>query len=165
MQARLKTFETKGVKFHFLLKTSHGGSVTLPRRIHRSGNVQPRAAAASGRRPGSAPQPLRASGNVPLKVTFLLRRSGHRRAERILWFQCFHIVCFHYGGVGRYGGGCPRRIRRNGSRGHFTVSPSGAVAVWRHLASSFLKYRNRDFDIKNTLVVLKLDIQISCCAF
>ena len=67
MQAWLKTFETEGVKLHFLLKTSHGGSATLSRRIRRSGNVQPRAAAFSGRRPGrrpgSAPQPLRASGN------------------------------------------------------------------------------------------------------
>ena len=52
----IKTFET----------TCYGGSATLPRRILCSGNVQSRAAAASGRRPESAPQPLRASGNVPL---------------------------------------------------------------------------------------------------
>ena len=49
-------FETKVVKFNFLLKTSLGGSAMLPRRIHRSGNVQPRAAAVSGRRLGSVPQ-------------------------------------------------------------------------------------------------------------
>ena len=66
MHAWLKPFESKGVKFHFLLKTSHGGSATLPRRIRCSGNVQPLAAAVSGRRPESAPQPFRASGNVPL---------------------------------------------------------------------------------------------------
>ena len=56
--------------------TSHGGSATVPRRIRRSGNVRPRAAAASGRRLRSAPQPLRASGNVPLsRVT--LYTAGH----------------------------------------------------------------------------------------
>ena len=54
------------ISWRYMLMTRHGGSATVPRRIRHGGNVQPRAAAVSGRRPGSAPQPLRASGNVPL---------------------------------------------------------------------------------------------------
>ena len=46
--------------------TIHSGSTTVQRRIRRSGNVQPRAAAVSGRHPGSAPQPPRASAYEPL---------------------------------------------------------------------------------------------------
>ena len=53
------------ISWRCMLMTSHGGSATVPRRIRRSGNVRPRAAAASGRRLRSAPQPLRANGNEP----------------------------------------------------------------------------------------------------
>ena len=38
-----------------------------------------------------------------IEATFPLTRSSHRSAERIFGLQCFHVVCFHYGGaeVGR----------------------------------------------------------------
>ena len=38
-----------------------------------------------------------------------------------------------------------------------------AVAVWRQLASTLLKYRSRYIDIKNTPIVLQFDRRISRC--
>ena len=79
---------------------------------------------------------------VPIKGTFPLTRSGYRSAERILGLQCFHVVCFHYGGAeaGR------RRVYAAGPQ-EWVLEPF-FVAVWRQLASSLLEYRSRDIDIK-----------------
>ena len=98
------------------------------------------------------------------KGTFPLMRSGRRWAERIFGFQCFHVVCFHYGGAVAVRRRASAADPQNGSWSHFSVPPCGAVAVWRQLASTLLKYRSRYIDIKNNSIARWFDRRISCCA-
>ena len=64
-------------------------------------------------------------------------------------------MCFHYGGAGSG--------TEVGVLGGYPGTGPGAVTVWRQLASSLLKYRSPDIDIKNIPIALKLDGRIYCC--
>ena len=86
----------------------------LPRRIRISGNVQPRGAAISGRRPESAPQTFRASGNVPLSYVHICAERLQSGDGRILTFP----LCYR-GYVNTYA----ERTRNNAG---------GSAIYWGH---------------------------------
>ena len=90
------------------------------------------------------------------KGTFPLTRSGSGAVIAVrsgfLGHSVFMVCVSTMAGRSRGGGGCPRRVRRNGSWGHFSAPPCEAVAVWRQLSSSLLKYRSCDIDIKDDLI-------------
>ena len=75
-------------------------------------------------------------------------RSGHRCVERIFGLQCFHVVCFHYGGTeaGR------RRVSMAGPQ-EWVLEPFFRCVLrsgsgLRQLVLRLLKYRSRDIDAK-----------------
>ena len=82
------------------------------------------------------------------KVRFHLLGAVTAVRGGFLGYSIFMLCVSTRAGRRRDGGGCPRRVRRNGSWSHFSVPPSGAVAVLRQLVSRLLKFRSRDIDIK-----------------
>ena len=52
------------------------------------------------------------------------QRGGRRRAERIFGLQCFHVVCFHYGGLEAV----RRRVSAAGSQ-EWVLEPS-IITLW-----------------------------------
>ena len=99
-----------------------------------------------------------------LRVRFHLRGAVTAVRNGFLGHSIFMLCVSTTAGRLRDGGGCPRRVRRNGFRSHFSAPPCGAVAVWRQLAPSVLKYRSCDIDINDDPIALKLDGPICCCA-
>ena len=87
------------------------------------------------------------------KGTFPLTRSdsGAVAAVRSGFLGCSLFMLFVSTTAGRRrgGGGCPLRVRRNGSWSYFSVPPCGAVAVWRQLGSSL-------FIIKAAILILEI---------
>ena len=97
-------------------------------------------------------------GTSCLRVRFHLRGAVTAVRSGFLGYSVFILCVSTTAGRRRDGGWCPRQVGRNGSWSHSSVPPRGAVAVWRQLAPSPLKYRSRAIDIKNTLIALKLNM-------
>ena len=124
----VETFGIKLVKFHSLL--SHDGSTTFPQRIRRSGNVQPRAAAVSGRRLATVPRKWKRSLRHQASDSPL--RSGG--PYHVTTQFCFYTVIKNYKLQSTSTRGFDVRVQLNISETWYVlnVTPSWYIAMWRH---------------------------------